>query len=134
MHWFAKHESGMSPGDRAAEWMARRIGSAPSIIGHTLAFILAFVAVLMGLIELQSLLLWLTTVVSLEAIYIGLFLQNSSNRHGDRSEANAQNDAETNLKAKEEIDDLQKAFIRMDNKLDALLSTHGQESQKRARK
>ena len=124
-HWFAKHKETMSAGDRAAEWMSRRIGSTPSIIGHTVAFVLAFVLVTQGMIELQSMLLWLTTIVSLEAIYIGLFLQNSSNRHGDQSEANAQNDAETNLKAKEEIDELQKAFIRMDIKLDALLSTQG---------
>jgi uncharacterized membrane protein len=122
-HWHAKHKERMSPGDHAAEWTARRIGSTPSIIAHTLAFLTCFGAVYLRAIGLTDLLLWLTTIVSLEAIYIGLFLQNSSNRHGDESEANAQNDAETNLAAKEEIEDLQKAFIRMDNKLDALLST-----------
>lgn len=113
----------MSAGDRAAEWVSRRVGSMPSIIVHTIAFALCFVAVFLGWIGLEAMLLWLTTVVSLEAIYIGLFLQNSSNRHGDTSEANAKHDFETNVEAKDEIEELQKAFIRIDRQLRYLIST-----------
>ena len=112
-----------SKGDRMAEWVSRRIGSTPSIIFHSIAFASCFVAVGLRLIGLEAMLLWLTTVVSLEAIYIGLFLQNSSNRHGDRSEANARHDAATNIKAEKEIEELQQAFMRLDKMVKYLIST-----------
>jgi hypothetical protein len=40
-------------------------------------------------VQLETMLLWLTTVASEEAFYIGLFLQNSTNRHSDPSEYQA---------------------------------------------
>lgn len=72
--------------------MPRRIGSTLSIFLHTAAFASCFQAVLLGEIDLRDMLLRLTTVVSLEAIYNGLFLQNSSNRHGDSNEHQAAED------------------------------------------
>ncbi len=64
---------------KAALQFTRWIGSPNSIIIHTGVFILAFLAVLAGLIEWNDMLLFLTTIVSLEAIYLSLFIQMTVN-------------------------------------------------------
>lgn len=63
--------------ERLTTW----IGSISSLIVHTIFFILSFGAALFGYIEWDRMLLILTTVVSLEAIYIGIFIQMTVNRH-----------------------------------------------------
>ena len=65
MNWHRKHKQSMSRSDSIAEWGARRTGSMPSIVAHTLASI----AVWLVEMELQAMLLWPTTIVWLEAIY-----------------------------------------------------------------
>ena len=65
-------------------------GSIWSIIAHTLLFIGAFTLVLMG-VDLDRVLLVLTTVVSLEAIYLSIFIQMSVN-HQARALANVEKD------------------------------------------
>ncbi len=56
------------------------IGSTTSIVVHTILFIAAFVFVLLGA-KLDSVLLILTTAVSLEAIYLALFIQMTVNKN-----------------------------------------------------
>lgn len=53
----------------------RWIGSPASIFVHTLLFIACFFAVWFGVVGLNEMLLGLTTIVSLEAIYLALFIQ-----------------------------------------------------------
>jgi len=123
MSWYHVHRSHMKAGDRFGEWIARRIGSPLSIILHTVAFVACFGTVFLGEIPLPNMLLWLTTIVSLEAIYIGLFLQNSSNRHGDESEHQAHADFVTNLEAKKDIEQLMQTLARIETeKLDTILT------------
>lgn len=55
------------------------IGSVPSIIIHTIFFAGSFVAVYFELVTLDRMLLVLTTIVSLEAIYLAIFIQMSLN-------------------------------------------------------
>jgi len=57
------------------------VGSVPSLILHTIAFAAFFVAALSGTIGWDTMLLALTTIVSLEAIYLAIFIQMSVNRH-----------------------------------------------------
>ncbi|MEK7558570.1 MAG: hypothetical protein AAB507_01970 [Patescibacteria group bacterium] len=57
----------------------RWIGSTASLITHTILFIGAFVLVYLG-IDFDRVLLALTTVVSLEAIYLAIFIQMTINR------------------------------------------------------
>ncbi len=57
----------------------RWIGSTQSLSVHTVLFILAFILVLFG-IPFDKVLLVLTTIVSLEAIYLSIFIQMSVNR------------------------------------------------------
>lgn len=56
------------------------VGSTASIVIHTIFFVLAFVLVLFG-VPFDRVLLVLTTIVSLEAIYLSLFIQMTVNRH-----------------------------------------------------
>lgn len=66
------------------------IGSIWSVIAHTIIFMGAFVLVAMG-VELERVLLTLTTLVSLEAIYLSIFIQMSVN-HQARALANVEKD------------------------------------------
>jgi low affinity Fe/Cu permease len=56
----------------------RWVGSTASIILHTIFFVVIFGLLLVG-ISLDTILLVLTTAVSLEAIYLALFIQRSVN-------------------------------------------------------
>jgi len=56
------------------------VGSVPSLVVHTLAFASCFLISLAGLAEWSTMLLVLTTIVSLEAIYLAIFIQMSVNR------------------------------------------------------
>ncbi|MFA6502793.1 MAG: hypothetical protein WCT45_00870 [Candidatus Paceibacterota bacterium] len=56
------------------------VGSAASLVVHTLLFSLSFVLALIGVVSWSTMLLVLTTIVSLEAIYLAIFIQMSVNR------------------------------------------------------
>src|SRR3989338_5006132 len=57
----------------------RWVGSPTSLVIHTLVFIGFFVAVKTSLIAYNEMLLILTTIVSLEAIYLSIFIQMTIN-------------------------------------------------------
>lgn len=63
------------------EWM----GTPWSIIFHTIFFIASFLLVLLG-IDSNRVMLILTTAVSLEAIYLSLFIQMTVNRNTESLE------------------------------------------------
>jgi peptidoglycan hydrolase CwlO-like protein len=60
---------------QATKW----IGSTASLVTHTCIFILCGIIILAG-VPIDRVLLALTTVVSLEAIYLSIFIQMSVNR------------------------------------------------------
>ncbi len=68
-----------SPFRKVALGITRWIGSPASLVVHTILFILSFLAVSTGLITFDSMLLVLTTIVSLEAIYLSIFIQMTIN-------------------------------------------------------
>lgn len=57
------------------------IGSVPSLIILSLAFTGFFMVALVGIATWEIVLLVLTTIVSLEAIYLAIFIQITVNRH-----------------------------------------------------
>ena len=59
--------------------VTRWVGSFPSILLHTCIFIASFGAVWFGILPFDRMLLVLTTVLSLEAIYLSIFIQMSIN-------------------------------------------------------
>ena len=62
------------------------IGSIPSLIAHTIFFIISFALPILGIVDFDKMLLVLTTVVSLEAIYLAIFIQMSVNRSSENIE------------------------------------------------
>lgn len=59
--------------------VTRCVGSPGSIIIHTLLFAGSFLAVWFGILDFDRMLLVLTTIVSLEAIYLAIFIQMTIN-------------------------------------------------------
>lgn len=64
--------------DALANKISNWIGSTVSLILHTLFFVFTFVPLIFGF-SIQTVLLCLTTVLSLEAIYLSLFIQRTMN-------------------------------------------------------
>lgn len=65
----------------------------------------------------------LTMIVSLEAIFLSTFILISQNRQGERDRAQASADYETNISAKQEIEQLQASLARIENdKLDKIIN------------
>ncbi len=93
--------------DRATKW----IGSISSLVIHSIFFIVAFALPAMGVISFEKMLLVLTTVVSLEAIYLAIFIQMSVNKNSQDIEiiqedvGEIQEDIED---IEEDIDEIQK--------------------------
>lgn len=67
---------------RLTEWL----GTPESILIHSVLFILAFLFYFTGIAEIDTILLVVTTVVSLEAIYLSLFIQLSVNKTNESLE------------------------------------------------
>lgn len=63
----------------ASNW----IGSVESLIVHTIIFVLSFLLVIFG-VKLDRVLLVLTTALSLEAIYLAIFIQMAVNQNTAR--------------------------------------------------
>ncbi|MCC7436424.1 DUF1003 domain-containing protein [Candidatus Nomurabacteria bacterium] len=93
----AKLEKGA---DKATRW----IGSTSSLIFHTILFVLAFVLPSIGVISFDRMLLGLTTLVSLEAIYLAIFIQMSVNKNTEDIE-DIQEDME---EIQEDIEEIEK--------------------------
>ena len=73
----------LSPIEKQAEGVTKWVGSPASIIAHTVFFGTAFLAAGLGLIPIDRMLLALTTLVSLEAIYLAIFIQMTINRQSE---------------------------------------------------
>jgi len=63
------------------ERVVANIGSVKSLLIHTFIFAASFLMALLGIVEWEIMLLVLTTLVSLEAIYLSLLIQITVNRH-----------------------------------------------------
>ena len=65
--------------EKTALAITRWVGSPSSIVVHTILFIVSFAAAFTGWISFDRMLLILTTIVSLEAIYLAIFIQMTLN-------------------------------------------------------
>lgn len=68
--------------EKTALKVTRAVGSPPSIILHSLFFLGCFALAFSGFIDFDRMLLVLTTIVSLEAIYLAIFIQMTINYQG----------------------------------------------------
>ncbi len=73
----------LSPIEKQARSITRWVGSPSSIVAHTLLFAFSFALAGLGIVPFDRMLLVLTTIVSLEAIYLAIFIQMTINHQGE---------------------------------------------------
>ena len=66
--------------------ISRWIGSTASVTVHTIVFLISFMMPVLGMVSFDRMLLVLTTIVSLEAIYLSIFIQMSINMNNQNIE------------------------------------------------
>lgn len=91
------------------ENITRWVGSIASVILHTLVFIAAFILGILHLADWDTILLVLTTVVSLEAIYLAIFIQMSVNQN-----------TESLREVEEDVDEIQKDIDAIEQDVDEI--------------
>lgn len=89
--------------------VTRWVGSSLSLVFHSLLFVGSFVLAYLGVVEWERMLLVVTTLVSLEAIYLSIFIQMSLNH------ANQTIDA-----VEEDIDEIQKDIDEIQEDVDEI--------------
>src|SRR5580700_1499749 len=72
--------------EKGASNITKWIGSSTSVVLHTILFIISFTLPYLGLVSFERMLLFLTTIVSLEAIYLSIFIQMSINLNNQNIE------------------------------------------------
>ena len=87
----------------------RGVGSVASLVMHTVIFIAFFAAVVFKLIDLSTMLLVLTTLVSLEAIYLAIFIQLTVNQN-----------TESLREVEEDIDEIQEDVEELNEDIDEM--------------
>jgi uncharacterized membrane protein len=75
-----KQEKRMTPLERFAETATDWLGSTSSLVVHSIVFIVSFILPFVG-VPFAIVLLVLTTAVSLEAIYMNIFIQMAVNKN-----------------------------------------------------
>jgi uncharacterized membrane protein len=124
-NWHKKHSDQLKFGERAADGVARWMGSWKFIIFQT-TFVVAWMSLnLIGLV-----LHWdpypfilLNLLFSTQAAYAAPIIMMAQNRDAERDRIHAEEDYETNRKAKEEIEELQLRLSRIEaEKLDKIIS------------
>jgi len=78
-----KQKTSVDTIEKVAILATRWIGSTNSLLVHTVFFIVSFVIYFWG-VDIDKILLVVTTLVSLEAIYLSIFIQMSMNRQARR--------------------------------------------------
>jgi TolA-binding protein len=99
-----------STSERFTQW----IGSTSSVVAHTIFFLISFVLGFFG-INWNTILLVLTTVVSLEAIYLAIFIQMTVNRN-----------TESLAEVEEDIDEMQEDLAEVEGDIDEIQEDIGE--------
>jgi len=116
--WHQRHQESRTIGQRIADAISAAAGSWLFFLLHVIWF---FCWIYFKVEPFPYGLL--TMIVSLEAIFLSTFILMSQKRASDRDRAQAQQDYETNLAAKEEIDELTVRLNSIEkNKLDKIIT------------
>ena len=136
-NWHRRDLEKRTVGDRAADWVASFMGSWTFIIIQTV-FVTIWIVLNIFAFEKG----WdpypfilLNLLFSTQASYAAPIIMMSQNRQADRDRIHAYADYETNLIAKQEIEDLQVHLSRIENeKLDKIIQLVESEKKKRVSK
>jgi uncharacterized membrane protein len=101
--------------DRLSFKATRWVGSTGSLLVHTAFFVVSFILYFYG-VNINTILLVLTTIVSLEAIYLAIFIQMSVNRQTQRLRAVSRDVEEI----QEDVDEIQKDIDEIQEDVDEI--------------
>ena len=125
--WHQRHREEMTLGQRLADATAHTVGSWPFIVVQT---------VIVGIWVALNVTAWirrwdpypfilLNLMFSVQAAYAAPVLMMSQNRQAERDRIQAQADFDTNVKAEQEIQDLQVRLERIEKMLERIESAIG---------
>ena len=125
INWHQKHKSSLSMGDRLSDAVANGMGSWAFIIWQTIIVIIWMALNAVGFIyhwDAYPFIL-LNLIFSTQAAYAAPIIMMAQNRQSQRDRIQADNDYQTNLEAKKEIEDLQIHLTHIETeKLDIIIS------------
>lgn len=107
--WHQKHENTLTVGDRVADGVASGMGSWKFIIIQTIFVIIWMVVNIIGFLQHWDPypFILLNLIFSTQAAYAAPIIMMSQNRQSERDRVQAQEDYQTNIEAKKEIEALQ---------------------------
>jgi uncharacterized membrane protein len=123
--WHQRHHESLSFKQRAADRIARVVGSWGYIIAQTVIVILWTILNIYGFVYRWDPypFILLNLMFSLQATYAAPIIMMSQNRQNERDRAHADEDFRTNVEAKAEIEDLQRHLSRIEiEKLDRIIT------------
>lgn len=124
--WHDKHVENLTPGQHIADQLANSMGSWAFIIIQTILVIGWMTFNIIGLINHWDPypFILLNLLFSTQAAYAAPIIMMAQNRQNQRDRYQATEDFRTNVLAKQEIEQLQKALARIENdKLDKIIQT-----------
>ncbi|MFZ4648408.1 MAG: DUF1003 domain-containing protein [Patescibacteria group bacterium] len=122
--WHEKHASSITWGEKVADGTARLMGSWRFIIIQTIFVILWMILNVLAFTQHWDVypFILLNLIFSTQAAYAAPIIMMAQNRQNERDRYQAKEDYYTNVQAKKEIEELQKALARIENdKLNKIL-------------
>jgi uncharacterized membrane protein len=122
--WHQKHIAAQSIGDRIADTVANGMGSWKFIIWQTIIVLVWMCLNVVGYIRHWDAypFILLNLIFSTQAAYAAPIIMMSQNRQSARDRIQAQEDYQTNIEAKKEIEALQRCLTNMEvEKLDKVI-------------
>ena len=119
--------------DKMADSVISWIGSTSSLVFHTLLFITSFLLPLFKVVEFEEMLLVLTTIVSLEAIYLSIFIQMSVNKSNKDIEVIKEdvNEIQEDIdEIQEDIDEIQEDIDEIQEDIDEIADDEDEDEHK----
>ena len=129
--WHEKHAINSTLGQKIADKTARYMGSWKFIIGQTIFVIIWMLLNVVGFINHWDVypFILLNLIFSTQAAYAAPIIMMAQNRQNDRDRYQAKEDYYTNVQAKKEIEELQKALTRIEvEKLDKIIELLNKQS------
>jgi uncharacterized membrane protein len=124
-NWHTRHSQTLSFGARISDNVAKGMGSWPFIIWQTIIVLIWMVLNVIGLIRHWDPypFILLNLIFSTQAAYAAPIIMMAQNRQNERDRVQAQEDYQTNIDAKKEIENLQLQLNRLETeKLDRILT------------
>ncbi|UEG48785.1 DUF1003 domain-containing protein [Ferruginibacter lapsinanis] len=123
--WHDKHSETLTPGAKIADWVAKGMGSWKFIIWQTVVVVIWMFFNIIAYVNHWDPypFILLNLIFSTQAAYAAPIIMMSQNRQSERDRIQAQQDYDTNIAAKKEIEALQIQLSKIETeKLDRIIA------------